>query len=292
MIKHLIIGGCSFSTDSQDNWPYHLFLYLRRKNNIHLTMENISYPSQGQDRIQKKLTRSIIFALKKYKPEDILVCVMWSGLGRRCWYVDNPLFINEIIEKSVNTKGSTYFDQLTNLENDYNDGKKITVVNREGLKFNTAMQGGWVHTKSAGQVPFDFLLSEFCLNQTTPGESLIHYNLEHIIALQNFCSSKGIPLLHQFYMDNVYQDILKYKDYQIVKYLYKQLNLDRCITKGMFEYLNEIAGIDPNLGFPDRHNLEVGREYFIDGFHPSSKSSKIWVDDQLIPLLKNQGIVS
>jgi len=290
MIRHLIIGGCSFSVDSVDNWPYHLLRHLRRKN-IHLTTQNISYPSQGQDRIQKKLTKCISAAVNTYKPEHILVCVMWSGTARRCWYIDNPLFINEIIDKSVKSKGSTYLDQLSTLDNNYDMQKRITVMNTDGHKFHTGTQGGWIHTKSAGQVPLDFLQSEFCLNPTVPGESIVHASLENIIGLQNFCRSKGIKVVHQFYMDNVYNDFLMYKDHQIIKYLFKQLDKDYCITQGMFEYLKERAGISPKMSFSDMQSTPAGREYFIDGFHSSSKGAQVWVDDVLFPFLQSKGLV-
>ena len=97
MIKHLITGGCSFSVDST-GWIKYATEYLTSIN-PELTYSHTGYYSQGQELIQKKVMLSIMEALESgINPEEILVLVMWSGTHRKCWYIDNPDIINQVVK--------------------------------------------------------------------------------------------------------------------------------------------------------------------------------------------------
>lgn len=292
MIKCLITGGCSFSDENENRWPFKLYHLLKTKapNLKHITT---GISCMGQDRIQKELTYAISHALALHDPKEILVCVMWSATTRRSWYVDNPIFINQIVKNTAkSTDGFSMKLQLNNFGRQ--SRREIFIQNKDQSNFLIDLSGGWVHNKANVHpyhfLPFDFLMSEMCLNKSTPGESLVHRSIENIIGLQNFCYNYSIKLIHQFFMDHVYSDIIEYKDHQIIKYLYKQLDKEHCITQGMFEYLNERAGLSPNISFSERQNTPKGREYFEDGFHSSSKGALVWVEDVLLPFLKSKNI--
>ena len=91
MKKILNTSGCSFSEcvtyiAGNGTWPRHLAKTLEEH-------EHVSYAmgSQGNGLISRSIIYGVTKALQTYKPEDILVGVMWSGSNRhdfRCFEVD------------------------------------------------------------------------------------------------------------------------------------------------------------------------------------------------------------
>jgi len=87
-IKCLITAGCSFSqVPNRDvTWPVHLNEYLKP--------EKVYYLGQGaagNGIISRKVIHTVNEALKTYKPEEILVGIMWSGFDRRDVHSKLPL---------------------------------------------------------------------------------------------------------------------------------------------------------------------------------------------------------
>lgn len=72
--KCLVVSGCSFVP--RMGWSYWLAEKLR--------IEHLNYAviSSGNGRISRSLIYGIEQALKKYKPEEILVAAMWSSASR------------------------------------------------------------------------------------------------------------------------------------------------------------------------------------------------------------------
>lgn len=87
--KHLVVSGCSFTSNAPCpnngpwNWPNHLAEYAG------MTVHNLAIPGAGNDHI----ARSIILYLEhtQLPPEETLVLVMWSGVGRIDWITDKKL---------------------------------------------------------------------------------------------------------------------------------------------------------------------------------------------------------
>lgn len=85
MSKLLITGGCSFSeciSTNIDTWPRHLAKNLQGYKHISTAMG-----SQGNGLISRKIIYEVSKALNNgVSPDDILVCIMWSGSNRHDSY--------------------------------------------------------------------------------------------------------------------------------------------------------------------------------------------------------------
>jgi hypothetical protein len=295
MIKHLITGGCSFS--SGDAWHRYLGEYFVKNNRSveEFTCSHTGFPSQGQEMIQKKVMLAVIEALENgIAPEEIVVVVMWSGTHRKCWYIDNPEIINEM------TKGWAKFvggmsGQFLDLKNSYAESSTVFKTSSNDT-FPYNLNGGWYFTVDGSDCKLGFVREHYLLDRFPGGVGKTHGSLENMIMLQNFCKLHGIALYQQYFMDTVYKDIEAHKDHQIINYLYKQLDTSNRIENGMFEYLHTLLNLDRsasiNVTHQERLLLDSNTGYFSkDGFHPSWLGSKLWCDNILIPFLKERGVL-
>ena len=82
-IKLLITSGCSFSEaiNHDITWPVHLTQYLNCEA-VHL-----GRGSAGNGIISRTIVHAVITALKSYKPEELLVGIMWSGYSRHEFFL-------------------------------------------------------------------------------------------------------------------------------------------------------------------------------------------------------------
>lgn len=80
--KHIITSGCSF-TDicNNTNWPLHL------SNSYNVSSNHVGLGSTGNGLIARKAVYAVQSAVQQgYKPEEILVGIMWSGPDRHDTY--------------------------------------------------------------------------------------------------------------------------------------------------------------------------------------------------------------
>ena len=114
-IKVLCSSGCSFSETRfwQDykTWPIQLQQQLKIPNYFHE-----GRGAQSNNLIRMRLIYRISELLKTYKPEEILVGVMWSGPDRRGVFINN-----DILE--TNLSGKSWLDNHNFIDNDSNTGK-------------------------------------------------------------------------------------------------------------------------------------------------------------------------
>jgi len=73
--KILVAGGCSFTFEDW-NWPGYV------ASNYGLTVHNVGMGSMGNRLISRRTIAKTEQLLQQYKPEEIIVGVMWSGLDR------------------------------------------------------------------------------------------------------------------------------------------------------------------------------------------------------------------
>lgn len=85
--KHLVVSGCSFTTNLNSPGPYAWPNMLADWTGMEV--HNLAVAGAGNDHISK----SIILYLeqKKLEPDDTLVMAMWSGVGRIDWITDKNL---------------------------------------------------------------------------------------------------------------------------------------------------------------------------------------------------------
>lgn len=294
MVKHLITGGCSFSAGGEyTGWTGCLSSYMKTINS-EMTFNHTGFNSQGQEMIQKKVMLALTEAFENgHKSEDMLVVVMWSGTHRKAWYIDNPNMVNDIIKGMASFKGGMC-KQFLDLKNEVTSNIKYFSTAYDG-EFEYAPDGGWYFTVDGSECKLEFVQQHYLLDKKLAGVGKVHTSLENIIMLQNFCKLHNVPLIQQFFMDSVYKDIENNKDHQIINYLYKQLDFNYIIKEGMFEYLHEFLNISRDKAIyvthAERLKLQDNIEYFhSDGFHPGKFGHQIWVDNILIPFIKEKHV--
>lgn len=273
-IRKIITSGCSFSDPSTPyTWPNQLEAYITKNVDPEVRFDHRGLASQGQELIQKKASHAVYEALETgYKPEEIAVFVMWSSSDRKSFYIDNPDMINEIVE---NWKGS---EQGWNLQfaDLKNQSTELELVRSKAQNNNMILynkKGGWFITSAHVQDEMKFVREYFMMGQDAVSAGPVHSSLENMLMLQYLCKSKGIRLYHQFYMDNIIEDIDRMKDHQIVKYLYDDLDRDSVISDvSMHSYMNK------------REELFVG----VGNAHPNGLGHRIWLNEVMLPFLEER----
>jgi|688.fasta_scaffold326509_2 hypothetical protein len=87
--KILIASGCSF-THQPWSWAYK----LKELNEYDLL--NVSMPCQGNNIIAQKVLYNVNEQLKTKKSEEIIVGIMWSGIDRHNFFIDNNLRLENV----------------------------------------------------------------------------------------------------------------------------------------------------------------------------------------------------
>lgn len=291
MIKHLVTGGCSFSTgDDTNGWTGHLTQFLKKKF-IDLKTSHTGKNSAGQEYIQKRVMSTLCDLMQQgVNPNEILVVVMWSGTSRKSWFIDNPTMIKRMVDGWPNFHGGMT-DQFLNLTNNsIEDPGTFTTNNGSEFKYNR--NGGWYLTVNGSDCQLEFVQQHYMLDREVNGVGKTHSSLENIISLQNFCKLYNIKLINQFFMKHVYVDIERHHDHEIIKYLYDQLDQRTIIKTGMFEYLHKdlnVAEDDAILLTHDERKYRQNKynlNYFAqDGFHPADQGNMVWCNEVLIPFI-------
>lgn len=288
MIKKVITCGCSF-TDTEYAWDRVLENHFLQFNQ-EIEFEFLGLGSQGNELIQKKTSLAIVESLKKYKADEILVIVMWSGTERKTFYYNNPEEIEKLIDFWNNTKywGYQFFD----LKNKLGKNHKKVLIEQNFSQFPVVneydLDGGWVN--------FNFLfdttgLAKEYFNATKDKVHAVHVSLENIIMLQNLCKMHNIKFFQQFYRDYVYEDIIENKDHQIVNYLYDLLDHSTFILdRGMYEYLKNSKTDTKNFDRWGFLGIHKEHEYFDSGHHPNKKGHEVWTKNVIIPFLEKNNI--
>jgi len=242
-MKYLITSGCSFSHPwrhhgAQLGWINFLEMKLHEKY-PELVALHVGHNGHGQEMIQKKVTLTVTELLEQgVNPCDIIAVVMWSGTFRKSWYITNDYIINKITSDMIDYKGG--MDPLfLDLKNSVGDNPRYFTT-MDGDKFPYNPNGGWYTTVNGSDSKMAFVQHHYMMDGwNAAGVGKVHISLENMIFLQNFCKNRGVKLINQFFMDNVYSDIEENKNHQIINYLYKQFDFENTITDGMFETLHE-----------------------------------------------------
>lgn len=241
-VKRIITGGCSFSTYGETKtWVSTLV-----DTYTNLSFRHTAQKEFGQELIQRSISQAIDFELQTYKPEELAVIVMWSETGRKAFYVDSSLYIDELVDTWRQSKNIEYYNQLMPLRLSEKDNLS-TLLLSDGNVIN--------YTKSG----------YYCINCNNPDSSFAKdyvdtmnsnvaqttISIENIIFLQNYCKIKGIKLLQCFYKSQVYDDILYNKDHENIGYLYNQLDHSTIVsTSGMLDHNNSCENWTKEILFP------------------------------------------
>jgi len=250
-IKCLITAGCSYSqVPNRDvTWPFHL--------NKHLNPKEIHYLGQGaagNGIISRKTLYAVTKALEKYKPEEILVGVMWSGFDRREIYSRKSLDCNRI-EYGNNTDAYANPTKIVDLKN-----RNYYIINKN-----------WD----------DYLTVNFMKYAYTDEDSLM-VTLEHVLRVQTFLKLHNINYFMTEYdfdcLDKFpYRKGLINLDKELF-FLYNQIDKSHWLPiTNLYEWAKYESGFDFARP-PDPH--------------PSTEQHQDFVEKIIVPYLLDKRIIS
>lgn len=264
MSKVIITGGCSFTESkyaSEDTpgvtktWAYHLGRYLKDHD---YTFVNKGMGSQGNGLISRGVLYQVTEELKTKKPEDILVGVMWSGVDRHDYRVNNPELQDFMIEGVYNGWMENPTGFIPSVD------KKWIVLNHH-----------WGSPDKDGKVNKEANLYYKHFHDTI---SSFIYTLEHMLRLQYFLKCNNIKYFFTIYQDHVFDPY--YLKHPEVNYLYKLLD-KTCFLPVTSEYTwcVESRVDEPHWILPHPAN------------HPSTEHHKAFTEQVVIPWLQNKNYI-
>jgi len=263
-IKCVITSGCSFSAwDNFHTWPYQLSNIMPQAD-----FKYLGLCSSGNEIIQKKSTLALHEALQTYKPEEILVLPMWSGLDRKAFYVSNEAEVDRMVDV-WKQKGHWWHTQFTDLKNKLEQKKEMFVNGTEKVTYNSL--GGWYlfHSDLGDGTDLATSFTKSNLDFTYG----VHIGLENMVMLQTLCKSLGVKMYHQFFMDSVLDSIRKEEEHQIVKYLYEQLDQSLFVCNSEHGFLKQ---------------QDNSIQLFEDDMHPNELGHITYTENMLWPFLKKE----
>lgn len=273
--RKIITAGCSFSDpETLFTWPNQLEKHITNiDSNVKFDHRGLS--SQGQELIQKKSLHAIESALSEgYQPNEIAVFVMWTTNDRKSFYVDNPDFIDYLVDNWKKSQQGWQY-QLADLENKLPNKKVINSSNKHAynlIPYNET--GGWFITSCHVADDLKMIRDYFMMSNSASSVAAISTSLENILLLQIYCKLKGIKLYQQYTVPFIEEDFMNLKDHQAVKYLYNQIDHSMFINKvSIYSYLKN----DPSNFISQ------------DDSHPSEQGHRLWVNNVVIPRLQIDG---
>jgi hypothetical protein len=233
---------------------------------------NKGHGSSGNDWISKTIiyqTQELLDA--GVNPSEILVGIMWSGIDRK------SLFLSQ--------RETSGYKQLINFISDHAnpvnfiDGKpNVYDQHNEIDGYLVGSMGCRFANKKIDDFKIEAISKFFC------NEALAIESYEQFLRTQWFLESKGIKYFMQTYMDIMHypyynrNTVTTQYYYRNIMPLYKMIDFDKWIfwgeTGGLYEY-----GKDQNLPFAT------------DNLHLETKSHEYYVENYLLPKLKEKGIL-
>jgi len=233
LYKALVTGGCSFSEclnwykhQNPDNrtWPIHLKEYLGD-----VEHHSESMGGQGNGLVSRRVQYRIHQLLKKYRPEEILVGVMWTGRDRFDFYFEQP------VEFTTNIDG--WMENPTRVVDD--------------------APGGWVilnpHWKHEHNAPWYRHYYNEIASQI--------YTLEHILNLQRYLQLNKISYFMTTNYSGVFSDKDMDKDNANLCWLREQIDWNKFLPID-----NEHSWVNANCPSGDNnfHPRPVQHQHFVN----------------------------
>jgi len=213
-VKCLITGGCSFSQpNNRDiNWVHHLDNYIKPESVSHTGLG-----AAGNGMISRRVIREVTKHLETYKPNEMLVGIMWSSFKRRDYYSIKPLECNEL---------GFGHDSYSNPAKGYTQESKWYIINEH-----------WN----------DPLTTNFFKNSYNFEDSLIN-TLEHILRVQWFLKSNNIPYFMTEFDYAAFDEFpfnKEWKDNKEIKFLWNQIDKSCWLPiENCYQWCRFISGKD------------------------------------------------
>ena len=247
-MKKIVVSGCSFTFEDW-NWPK----YLAKHFGLELRdITNVGMGSQGNGLISKKLIYAVTKSLEIYKPEEILVGVMWSGIDRFDFHSENNY-------KSTNWGNNAHVSNIDNPTNVAED-KKWYLINP-----------GW----NTLDDPHPLMESHYRYFHSNIGA--VVSTLQSILLTQWFLKEKGIKYFMTTYMDIFNKYGKHFLDSTDIKYLYNLIDFDNFLPiEGCFEYVTR--------NYPQGMPTDGGH-------HPQPDGHEFFVNNAVVPFLEGKEII-
>jgi|688.fasta_scaffold459678_2 hypothetical protein len=278
MSKVLITSGCSFSEcihyDNpafRKNWPIHLAESLKEYGyDKHISS---ALPSQGNGLISRGIIYNVVEALKHYDAKDILVGVMWSGANRHDFRSPDP----KLLDFVINNQHNHVYENPTGFVKDAPKSWAILNVN-------------W---SDSGNKEAEIYYRMF---HDKIGSSI--YSIEHILRVQYFLRSKGVPYFFTDYSDhNICQPTDKLNPE--ISYLYEQIDKSYYLpVTSEFQWI-----VDNNILLDEWLPEDSWKQVLVEEangvlykwnrwLHPSSNQHKEFVDRIIMPFINDMYIIA
>lgn len=265
MSKVLITSGCSFSETTNHEeanwrtWPAHLYKNLESYD--FTEFRNSAMGSQGNGLISRGVMYNVIDCLKTYKPEDILVGVMWSGSNRSDYRCHNP--------------------DLLSWQGENIDGwiENPTSFVRNAHKHWVIMNIGWRNEEAKIYYKnfHDFI-----------GCTIV--SIEHILRLQLFLKSKRIKYFFTNYVDHniIDRTNIEYEIHRLeIDYLYDQIDFtDYLPVSSEHRWVYENATDKEQYRKDHLYNGNVSA-----WIHPQKHHHKQFTDEVIMPWLLERNYI-
>lgn len=265
-VNHIVTSGCSFSV--YQKWPR--YLYHQTK----IPVYGLGQDSAGNDWISKTAIYQASKLLQSnINPEEILIVVMWSGIDRKGLFISRKE--TDDYDKFITTEAECPVHFL-------NQPINIKAKTNEQSGYILGSMYAYLGTSHARERKAQWL-SRFTL------EEMAVESYEHFLRLQWFCKSYNIKLLNLTYGNILHYPNSRFLDpkktgpltkdiYESVKHLHDMIDFNQWAfydeTAGQFEY-----ALNNKLSF------------YEDGHHPSLSANRHYVENFLIPILKEKALI-
>lgn len=251
-MKTLIASGCSFTFETW-NWPGFL------SNSIGAKLINVGMGSQGNGLISKKMMYALDNELKDKSPDDIIVGIMWSGIDRNEFYVDDI--------------------------SDLNDLKKLKSIDKWTFNPTSVINGeentNWVITNSHWKNKHSKLWYE---NYHTNIGSMVN-TIQYILLTQWYLERKNVKYFMTTYLDIFHGEHSKnFIAHPEVSYLYDMIDFSKFLPiSGCHEWVKEHYGDKDGFNAPDINGYI--------GIHPTKYGHEMFSNEVIIPFLNEKKIL-
>lgn len=227
----LVTSGCSFSQvpNNAETWPVHL------QNHLKCDAQHHGKGASGNGIISRSIIFHISEALKKYKPEEILVGIMWSGADRHEFY------------STGTTVDTNYFGNENSVS--YENPARITSSNRNFYLLNNHWND--ISTKTYFKYFYDEIGSKI-------------YTLEHILRTQWFLKLAGVKYFMMTYGSGSLPSKIEV-EHPDIQPLFNMIDFDNFVdAPPMYTWAKESRIPYPEDGHPDTlHHIEFTYNYII-----------------------------
>jgi len=246
--KLIITAGCSFSTVTRPEvaWPTHLCEIVKPAKEIHLGQGAI-----GNGIISRRVIYNVTKELETTRPEDILVCIMWSSFDR------SEVYSNMTIPHTALNSGAAH----------HNPVKVAEANNFYVLNPNFEDETTTLYYKHFYNDVYATMLT-----------------LEHILRIQWFLQSYKIKHFMTMFSSQTLplkdepqeRDIMNNPD---ISYLFNLVDKTNFLPVASLGGYIQSTGLYPDYGTPGTN------------LHPTTEQHKLFTDKIIIPYLKNKGYI-